>query len=228
MEKINSLLKEKIKSQIIDSLMHSEKSFSQLLTETNISDHGQLNYHLKKLSEENLIQKNNQKYSVTPLGERMGVYIKQFTLKEIYPLTTVVSVIQNKKGEILMLRRAKQPQKGKWAFPGGKLQAGETIQQAAERETLEEIGIKIKFDKVIGYFPSLVYKKENLSFHTNLVPVLATIEEDSEITIEKEHDKYEFVGLSKIKDYNLIPSNAEILNNLRKKEFVFKEIITKE
>eukprot|EP00898_Chlorokybus_atmophyticus_P005130 jgi/Chlat1/5618/Chrsp369S05378 len=44
----------------------------------------------------------------------------------------------------LMVRRAKQPAKGMWSFPGGSLELGETIVQGAMRETLEETGIALR------------------------------------------------------------------------------------
>lgn len=55
-----------------------------------------------------------------------------------------VAVIINKQGQILISKRsASQHQGNKWEFPGGKLEKGETAQQALRREINEELGIEI-------------------------------------------------------------------------------------
>src|SRR3989344_2666951 len=157
MRNINKILNERIKGVILEKLMKKELSFSQLLKETNLRDHGQLNYHLKTMISEGLIEKKEEKYTKTLLGERMGVYINQFQSKEMYPISVVCAIVKNEKGEILFLKRAKSPQKGKWGFPGGKVALGEKIKETAEREVKEETGMHAKFEKVVGFFPSLVY-----------------------------------------------------------------------
>ena len=43
---------------------------------------------------------------------------------------------------VLLVRRANPPDAGKWGFPGGKIEWGETIAAAAEREIREETGIQ--------------------------------------------------------------------------------------
>ncbi len=46
--------------------------------------------------------------------------------------------------KILLVKRARPPAQGQWAIPGGRLEVGETLQRAAEREILEEAGICIR------------------------------------------------------------------------------------
>ena len=45
---------------------------------------------------------------------------------------------------VLMVQRGKEPGAGLWAFPGGKLKAGETVAVCATRETLEETGLHVE------------------------------------------------------------------------------------
>ena len=47
-------------------------------------------------------------------------------------------------GRVLLVRRGAAPARGLWAIPGGGLRLGETLQQGAEREILEETGIVIR------------------------------------------------------------------------------------
>lgn len=67
---------------------------------------------------------------------------------------------------VLLVKRKNPPYQGQWAIPGGKVQLGETLQQAAEREILEETGIKIKAEQSIYSF-ELIEKDEqgNVLFH---------------------------------------------------------------
>lgn len=54
-------------------------------------------------------------------------------------------------GKVLLVQRAKPP-KGIWAFPGGHVEAGETLQQAAARELLEETGMTAAFTGLLGVY----------------------------------------------------------------------------
>ncbi|GAX79059.1 hypothetical protein CEUSTIGMA_g6499.t1 [Chlamydomonas eustigma] len=45
--------------------------------------------------------------------------------------------------QVLLIKRGKDPDKGMWSFPGGSLELGETLEQCAAREVLEETGIQI-------------------------------------------------------------------------------------
>ena len=56
-----------------------------------------------------------------------------------------VGVIINNKNQILITKRsADQHQANKWEFPGGKIEASETAQQALARELKEELGIQLE------------------------------------------------------------------------------------
>lgn len=44
---------------------------------------------------------------------------------------------------VLLIRRARQPWLGRWSLPGGRLEPGETAPQAAARELIEEVGLRV-------------------------------------------------------------------------------------
>jgi 8-oxo-dGTP diphosphatase len=54
-----------------------------------------------------------------------------------------VGIIMQQGKILLALRNSKQHQGGKWEFPGGKVEAPETVQQALARELLEEVAITV-------------------------------------------------------------------------------------
>lgn len=57
------------------------------------------------------------------------------------PVTAAVSVILVHEGRVLLVRRASAPARGLYAFPGGRVEEGETLEAAALRELQEETGL---------------------------------------------------------------------------------------
>ncbi len=62
-----------------------------------------------------------------------------------YPLRPIIAVgaIVLKGDRVLVIRRGKPPRLGEWSVPGGAVELGETMRDAARREVREECGIEI-------------------------------------------------------------------------------------
>ena len=67
-----------------------------------------------------------------------------------------VAVVIFRDGQVLMAKRGKEPSKGKWSIPGGKLELGETIYEAAEREVFEECSVEIDVGNVIDAYDIII------------------------------------------------------------------------
>jgi mutator protein MutT len=84
-----------------------------------------------------------------------------------------VGVFVERCGEVLLVRRAVEPEYGRWSLPGGYLDAGEDPIQAAERECREETGLNVQVtdflvmisehEKTRGADIVLIYRAELLS-----------------------------------------------------------------
>src|SRR4051794_1596410 len=62
---------------------------------------------------------------------------------------SVNAIVTNEQGAILLIRRTDS---GNWSLPGGALELGETIRQAAVRETKEETGIDCEITDLSGIY----------------------------------------------------------------------------
>jgi ADP-ribose pyrophosphatase len=94
----------------------------------------------------------------------------------VYPQRPQVAVgavvFKNKK--VLLVRRGHPPSEGLWAIPGGSVELGETLQQAAEREILEETGVKIRAKDPIITFDVIERDADNrIQYHYVIVDLTA-------------------------------------------------------
>ena len=63
-------------------------------------------------------------------------------MDEMRKTLPAVSVAVIRGDTVLLVKRARQPSQGLYAFPGGKVETGETLEQAVQRELLEETGLR--------------------------------------------------------------------------------------
>lgn len=63
-----------------------------------------------------------------------------------------VGVAVVEEGRLLLVRRAMNPERGKWSLPAGFLDQGEDPTETAARETLEETGLLVEIDGVLDVF----------------------------------------------------------------------------
>ncbi len=68
------------------------------------------------------------------------------------PKVSVVARIEHA-GRLLFIQRGVEPGLGKWCFPGGFLNFGETPEQALQRETREETALDIQVKEILAVFP---------------------------------------------------------------------------
>ncbi len=60
-------------------------------------------------------------------------------------------IVRDDRDRILLVRRAHDPERGRWSVPGGRVEPGETAQDAVVREVLEETGVHVVVTGVAGY-----------------------------------------------------------------------------
>lgn len=125
----------------------------------------------------------------------------------------IVTAAIIRKGErVLLTRRAPGDRhEGSWEFPGGKLEAGETLQQCLERELLEELGVSSKAGPVVCS-SDFTYDHGCI----RLVAIETTIaSDDFQLTA---HDRVEWVNLKDLLDYELLPADIPVAKFLHQEQ----------
>jgi ADP-ribose pyrophosphatase YjhB (NUDIX family) len=64
----------------------------------------------------------------------------------------VIGVIPERRGRILLLRRAIEPRRGFWTYPGGFMEIDETTEECAAREAHEEAGVHVRVIELVGVY----------------------------------------------------------------------------
>ncbi len=94
----------------------------------------------------------------TPLQERQ----RDGRLRQICPACGFVNYenplpaagcLVQRGGCVLLVQRRFEPSAGGWTLPAGFLEWGETPKQAAERETAEETGLRVRTERLLGVYP---------------------------------------------------------------------------
>jgi len=88
------------------------------------------------------------------------------------PRVAVGAVVMHA-GRVLVVERGNPPAEGVWALPGGSVELGETLAEAAEREVLEETGIVVRAGAVVHAFDAVVRDDDaRVRFHYVIVDLL--------------------------------------------------------
>lgn len=140
-------------------LFRMSAGYAELQKPTNLtSDH--FNFHITRLVDIGYVEKVERgKYRLTPRGKEYSNKLDtdEKTI-ERQPKCAVILAI-NKSGKWLFQERLKHPYYGFWGFPSGKIRWGETIEETAKRECLEETGLDCVF-KHMGIYHEQVYQAE--------------------------------------------------------------------
>ena len=70
---------------------------------------------------------------------------------------------------IVLLRRAIEPQMGMWSFPSGYVDRGEKLERALEREVLEECGLTVRVNWLVGVYSEAGQAVVLVVYHADVV-----------------------------------------------------------
>ncbi|MCR5862509.1 NUDIX hydrolase [Flavobacterium sp. J372] len=111
------------------------------------------------------------------------------------------------KSEILFIKRKNDPFKGNWALPGGFVDEGENLPDAAARELLEETGVVTNAMVQLGAFGK---PGRDPRGHTISIAYIAFVEENTEALGADDADEAKWFSVKKLPEMAF--DHAEIVN----------------
>jgi len=126
------------------------------------------------------------------------------------PLPVVgVGVVLIDQGSILLVQRGREPGRGEWAVPGGKVNRGEALRVAAAREVLEETGLEVSVGEVVW-----VGEQLSAAHHIVLIDFSGSVI-GGELRPGDDADQVAWVALEETGRLPLTPTMHQLLDTLR-------------
>jgi len=97
------------------------------------------------------------------------------------PKPVASAIPRDEQGRIVLLRRAFEPGAGRWTFPGGFVDLGESVEEAAKRETREELEMDVELDGLIGVYSRADERVVLVVFSAKALGPPRTTEEATEV-----------------------------------------------
>ncbi len=124
----------------------------------------------------------------------------------------VVAAIIVKDGKILSTQRGYGDLEGKWEFPGGKIEPGETKEDAIKREISEEMNAKIIPQKL---FATIEYDYEK--FHLTMHTFICKLDGDFELL---EHHAAKWLDMNDLKNVDWCPADVKVAQRIIEEQII--------
>ena len=138
-------------------------------------------------------------------------------MKTIRVVAAVIKAV-NKQGQpiIFATQRGYGEFKDGWEFPGGKIEPGETPQEALKREIQEELDTKIKVGSLID-----TIEYDYPTFHLSMDCFLAEIESGN--LVLKEHEAARWLTREELDSVDWLPADVLLIDTLKQSKFITPE-----
>jgi 8-oxo-dGTP diphosphatase len=134
-------------------------------------------------------------------------------MKREYPEVPLVGVgaIIVEAGRVALVKRGHPPLQGEWSIPGGAMEVGETVREAAAREALEETGLTIATVELLGVFDRLLRDElGRVRYHYLLVDFLCR-KIDGELCAAGDAEDCRWFTLDEVDQLPLAADTAEVI-----------------
>lgn len=121
----------------------------------------------------------------------------------------VSAAVIHRDGKIFATKRGYGEYKGKWEFPGGKREEGESGEEALYREIKEELDSKVKIERLI-----CTTDYDYPTFHLTMDVYLSTLIEGKLTLLE--HEDAKWVSLDSIDNLDWLPADWSVIDEIKK------------
>lgn len=120
-------------------------------------------------------------------------------------ILSLKAVLRDGENRCLVLRRSASNRfnVGRWELPGGKVNAGETLGEALQREVREETGLEIELDRAVGSSSS--HRGEELVLYLILEVHVRDASASDALRLSEEHDAHRWVDPHELSSLDLAP-----------------------
>jgi len=129
-------------------------------------------------------------------------------------IEVVAAIIHDDKGRIFATQRGYGEQKDGWEFPGGKVEPGETPEEALRREIWEELETRIDVERLVQ-----TVEWDYPEFHLKMHCYLCSVESGS--LKLKEHEAARWLALEHLDTVAWLPADKEVVGTLMK-HYIYK------
>lgn len=126
----------------------------------------------------------------------------------------VGAIVLDGNEKILLVKRGNEPGRGKWSFPGGLVNVGEAVKDAAKREVKEETGLSVKIGDLAGVV-DVVIKDDNekVQYHYVIIDFFAT-RESGEISPRSDAEDVRWMLLKDLLSLDVTRTAINLLKQL--------------
>ena len=123
-------------------------------------------------------------------------------------IEVVAAIIHDAEGRIFATQRGYGEFKDGWEFPGGKMEAGETPEEALSREIWEELETRIEVERLVETV-EYDYPQFHLTMHCYLCRV-----ESGRLEL-KEHEAARWLEKEELDEVDWLPADLQIIDKLK-------------
>ena len=134
-----------------------------------------------------------------------------------FPIPSV-GVVVVKDHKALLIQRGHEPARGRWSIPGGVIEVGELVHEAARRELREECGIEIEVGAMLQIYESITRDGDNrVRFHYLILDLLG-YQRDGELTAGGDVLDARYFGADELDTLDVLPDAAKLVREVLAKE----------